>query len=82
MSNNRNTKRGSKSVLTIAISMALALYALPSLGNLAQAASNDNNVEWAGLFHDQGPLSGRQYTVQNGQVTVTVNGHYGVILTQ
>ncbi|MDE2154684.1 MAG: glycoside hydrolase family 13 protein [Xanthomonadaceae bacterium] len=27
-------------------------------------------------------LSGQQYSVQNGQVTVTVNGHYGAILTQ
>jgi len=27
-------------------------------------------------------LSGTAYTVQNGQVTVTVNGHYGAILAQ
>ncbi|MDE2307021.1 MAG: alpha-glucosidase C-terminal domain-containing protein, partial [Xanthomonadaceae bacterium] len=27
-------------------------------------------------------LSGRQYSVQDGQVTVAVNGHYGVILAQ
>ena len=37
----------------------LALCATPVAGLLpatARAASNDNNVEWAGLFHDQGPL--------------------------
>ena len=56
MCNNERTTRNSKPVLTAAICAALALYALPSLGNLAQAATNDNNVEWAGLFHDQGPL--------------------------
>ena len=33
--------------------LASAILALPMA---AQAASNDNNVEWAGLFHDQGPL--------------------------
>jgi alpha-glucosidase len=27
-------------------------------------------------------LSGTHYTVQNGQVSVTVNGHYGAILAQ
>ncbi len=27
-------------------------------------------------------ISGTQYTVQNGQVSVTVNGHYGAILAQ
>jgi hypothetical protein len=27
-------------------------------------------------------ISGTQYTVQNGTVTVTVNGHYGAILAQ
>ena len=27
-------------------------------------------------------LSGTAYTVQNGQVAVTVNGHYGAILAQ
>jgi alpha-glucosidase len=27
-------------------------------------------------------LSGTHYTVQNGVVSVSVNGHYGVILAQ
>ena len=45
-----------KPSLVIALCAALALYVLPSLGNMARAASNDNNVEWAGLFADQGPL--------------------------
>lgn len=39
---------------TAAILAALALGALPWSATLA--ASNDNNVEWNGLFHDQGPL--------------------------
>lgn len=56
MCNNTKTTRRSKPALAAAICAALALYGLPSIGNPAQAASNDNNVEWAGLFHDQGPL--------------------------
>lgn len=44
------------SVLHIALITALALYALPGLIDPARAASHDNNVEWNGLFHDQGPL--------------------------
>jgi alpha-glucosidase len=27
-------------------------------------------------------ISGTHYTVQNGQVSVSVNGHYGAILAQ
>ncbi|WNL45907.1 glycoside hydrolase family 13 protein [Dyella sp. BiH032] len=34
--------------------LASAILALPWASALA--ATNDNNVEWAGLFHDQGPL--------------------------
>ena len=34
--------------------LATAILALPWAS--AFAATNDNNVEWAGLFHDQGPL--------------------------
>ena len=56
MCNDKRATRLSKPALAAAICAALALYALPSLGNLAQAASNDNSVGWAGLFHDQGPL--------------------------
>ena len=56
MCNDEKTARRSKPALAVAICAALALYVLPSLGNLARAASNDNNVEWAGLFADQGPL--------------------------
>ena len=37
--------------------LALALAAgLAGAAGPAMAASNDNNVEWNGLFHDQGPL--------------------------
>ena len=46
-------------VQMIALSVvALAFLLTPRLGrhNIAFAASNDNNVEWAGLFHDQGPV--------------------------
>ena len=38
-------------VLAIAI-----MYTWPSSFIVAHAASNDNNVEWNGLFHDQGPV--------------------------
>jgi alpha-glucosidase len=40
----------------LAAAMAAALCALALPPGPARAASNDNNVEWAGLFHDQGPL--------------------------
>ena len=36
--------------------MALCASLLAGVVPAAQAASNDNNVEWSGLFHDQGPL--------------------------
>jgi alpha-glucosidase len=38
------------------LAAALALCALSALPSPSLAASNDNNVEWNGLFHDQGPL--------------------------
>ena len=47
------TIRGSRTALWLALCATLAGAAFSST---AQAASNDNNVEWAGLFHDQGPL--------------------------
>ena len=59
MSHQGNAKHDTKSTLAYALGAALALYALPALPALhdqARAASNDNNVEWSGLFHDQGPL--------------------------
>ena len=56
MSHQGNAKHGTKSTLAYALGAALALYALPALHDQARAASNDNNVEWSGLFHDQGPL--------------------------
>ncbi len=51
-----NAKHGSGSTLAYALGTALALYALPALHDQARASSKDNNVEWSGLFHDQGPL--------------------------
>jgi len=54
---NRSTEamhRSMRAVRGVALTaLACALLALPWA---AQAASNDNNVEWNGLFHDQGPL--------------------------
>ncbi len=43
----------SGSTLSLAL---LAALAAGGLASPAHAASNDNNVEWNGLFHDQGPL--------------------------
>ena len=45
--------RSGRSALWLALAVTLAAGARPTA---ARAASNDNNVEWAGLFHDQGPL--------------------------
>ena len=42
--------------LPLALCLALTLSGAPLWSGAARAASNDNNVEWAGLFHDQGPL--------------------------
>lgn len=42
--------------LPLALCMALALSGTSLWSAAACAASNDNNVEWAGLFHDQGTL--------------------------
>ncbi|BFI94598.1 MAG: maltodextrin glucosidase [Rhodanobacter sp.] len=42
--------------LPLALCMALALSGASLWSGAARAASNDNNVEWAGLFHDQGPV--------------------------
>ncbi|MFC5740181.1 glycoside hydrolase family 13 protein [Dyella tabacisoli] len=39
-----------------ALQIALAAVLALALATQAQAASHDNNVEWDGLFHDQGPL--------------------------
>ncbi|EIL95475.1 glycoside hydrolase family 13 protein [Rhodanobacter sp. 115] len=50
----RNGKTTYPHYRTLALGLCLALGMLP-LG-ASFAASNDNNVEWAGLFHDQGPL--------------------------
>ncbi|MGB8956933.1 MAG: glycoside hydrolase family 13 protein [Tumebacillaceae bacterium] len=39
----------------VTMSSALIVPFLPG-GGVALAAANDNNVEWNGLFHDQGPV--------------------------
>ena len=48
-----NIRSRSKTALSIAL---LAALAAGGIASPVQAASNDNNVEWNGLFHDQGPL--------------------------
>lgn len=42
--------------LPLALCLALGLSGASLWSTAACAASNDNNVEWAGLFHDQGPV--------------------------
>ncbi|WP_049621721.1 glycoside hydrolase family 13 protein [Frateuria defendens] len=42
--------------LGIAAALAWTLYVAPLPFAPAHAANHDNNVEWDGLFHDQGPL--------------------------
>ncbi|HET6433670.1 glycoside hydrolase family 13 protein [Dyella sp.] len=46
-------RTSARRALCLALAATLAAGALPLT---ARAASNDNNVEWNGLFHDQGPL--------------------------
>lgn len=58
MFNQRKTSQGktfARSGTTLSIALLAALAAVSTAGP-ARAASNDNNVEWNGLFHDQGPL--------------------------
>ena len=53
----RPTTRRSRPVLrTLILAAVLALAGTLAARTPARAASNDNNVEWNGLFHDQGPL--------------------------
>ncbi|OZB73008.1 MAG: alpha-glycosidase, partial [Lysobacterales bacterium 13-68-4] len=48
-----NRRQGVCRTIPLALAAILAgVCAAPSV----QAASNDNNVEWNGLFHDQGPM--------------------------
>lgn len=47
-------KTGLASAIMITTLAAMTFSSL--LPNVASAASNDNNVEWVGLFHDQGPV--------------------------
>lgn len=53
MRTNERIRRRRAPGLPFVIAAALALAAALQP---ARAASNDNNVEWNGLFHDQGPL--------------------------
>ncbi len=43
-------------IFLLAATFSLFVSSARYLAYPARAASNDNNVEWAGLFHDQGPL--------------------------
>ena len=56
-----------RTALWLALCATLAAGGLPTA---AQAASNDNNVEWNGLFHDQGPLFDNHV-----EPTVRAGGH-------
>lgn len=49
-------KAGLKIQVFLLIAFLLIMYSLPVTSVKVFAASNDNNVEWNGLFHDQGPL--------------------------
>lgn len=40
----------------IVLLLAVTLLMLAGVGITTYAASNDNNVEWDGVFHDQGPI--------------------------
>ena len=80
MGNQGNAKHGSKSTLACALVAALALYALPAIHEQARASSNDNNVEWSGLFHDQGPLYDNHVEPTSAQaVTLTLRTFKGDI---
>lgn len=58
--------------------LASAILALPWASALA--ATNDNNVEWAGLFHDQGPLfDSAPEPTANQAVTLTFRTYKGDI---
>ncbi|MGA0586351.1 alpha amylase N-terminal ig-like domain-containing protein [Dyella sp. KRB-257] len=63
--------------LWLALAATLAAGALPVT---ARAASNDNNVEWNGLFHDQGPLFDNHVEPTSSQaVTLTFRTFKGDI---
>ncbi|WP_020575009.1 twin-arginine translocation signal domain-containing protein [Actinopolymorpha alba] len=49
-------KASRRSVLAMVTVLACAALGVVSGPGPAWAAANDNNVEWNGLFHDQGPL--------------------------
>jgi alpha-glucosidase len=63
--------------LWLALAATLAAGALPVT---ARAASNDNNVEWNGLFHDQGPMFDNHVEPTSSQaVTLTFRTFKGDI---
>lgn len=63
--------------LWLALAATLAAGTLPVT---ARAASNDNNVEWNGLFHDQGPLFDNHVEPTSAQaVTLTFRTFKGDI---
>ena len=51
-SHNRRQQRVRRTIPLALAAILAGVCAAPSV----QAASNDNNVEWNGLFHDQGPM--------------------------
>lgn len=63
-SDHGHSTNGARNTLWLALCATLALGGLTAP---AQAASNDNNVEWNGLFHDQGPLFDDHVEPTSGQ---------------
>ncbi|MGZ4031410.1 MAG: glycoside hydrolase family 13 protein, partial [Tumebacillaceae bacterium] len=56
MSQKRKAKLFSKAQTFALLSVATAIVMTPLTTTTALASTNDNNVEWNGLFHDQGPV--------------------------
>jgi alpha-glucosidase len=80
MSQEPKTARGPRSALTVALCAALTLSACFAPVSPAAAASNDNNVEWNGLFHDQGTLFDNHAEPTSSQaVTLTLRTFKGDI---
>jgi alpha-glucosidase len=52
----RRRVRSPLPLLTASLLASVLVLAAPGGARPAYAAANDNNVEWNGLFHDQGPL--------------------------
>ncbi len=73
-------RHGGKTPWARALVATLALCAGSACTPPARAAGNDNNVEWNGLFHDQGPLfDNRVEPTASQPVTLTLRTFKGDI---